>query len=194
MLLLVDDDPKFLEEAIMVLPRSERIYIASDADSATRVLRRLGPDLGIALVDLNLPGTSGFDLIRQMQRLDSTLPLIAISGVSSAEVLASAKTFGAIDTLSKPITAHWNLLIERVRRGAHPLTAARIPTEATTPQEFRQFEHRPWTGHFRCPCGVRLTFAQDSIIYLQLSDIRRDGQSKYGNCPNCGVAHIVRWT
>src|ERR1041384_1226921 len=115
MILGVDDDPAFVEQAFTNLPRTDRVYFASDANHAAGVLRS-GVELAVALVDLDLPGTSGFDLIHRMRQSDSALPLLAISGVYCGEVLESAKALGANETLRKPFTPAWNSVIDRVRR------------------------------------------------------------------------------
>lgn len=116
MILIVDDDPNFLEHAHSTLGRQERVYVASNADHAMMLLGYIGADVGIALVDLDLPGTSGFDLIEKIRHFDSKLPVIAVSGVVSESVLESAREFGARETLRKPISGEWKPAIERLRR------------------------------------------------------------------------------
>ena len=103
MILIVDDDPNFLEHARSALGSQDRVYFASNAQHAMMLLSYIGADLGIALVDLDLPGMSGFDLIGQIRRFDPKLPVIAVSGVVNRAALESAKEFGAVEILRKPI-------------------------------------------------------------------------------------------
>ncbi len=116
MILLVDDDPNFLEYAHAAFGRQERVYFASNADHAMMLLGYIGADVGIALIDLDLPGMSGFDLISRIRNFDSKLPVVAVSGVVNEAALESAKEFGAIETLRKPITRDWKPVIDRIRR------------------------------------------------------------------------------
>jgi CheY-like chemotaxis protein len=193
MILLVDDDPEFLERSFATLNRPERIWYASDADQAMNVVRRAGAALNLGLVDLDLPRTSGFELIRQLKQFDSRLPLIAISGVFSSAVLESATAFGAGDTLPKPVTGSWNPVIDRMLCRPSQSNATPPPVVVDTAAHPFTVEHRVGTGHFRCLCGARLTFSPDSSIYTQLSDVHRGERLKTGVCPACRVVHVVKW-
>jgi CheY-like chemotaxis protein len=115
MILLVDDDPQFLEEAERVLGRREPVFFANTLKGAFDLMATIGQGVTVALVDLDLPPVDGFELIRKLHRGFPTLPLIAISGVVNAEVLESARAFGAVETLRKPVTKTWCEVIDRVR-------------------------------------------------------------------------------
>jgi len=116
MILIVDDDPSFLEYANAAFGTRNRVCFASDAPHAMGLLDYLGPQVGVALIDLDLPGVSGFDLIHDIRKNDPDLPIIAISGVFSDAALASATEIGANEALRKPITADWKTVIDRIRR------------------------------------------------------------------------------
>jgi len=53
MILVVDDDEAFLEQAQEILNRNRQVFLASDADRAFELAQ------GVALVDLDLPGEDG---------------------------------------------------------------------------------------------------------------------------------------
>jgi len=116
MILIVDDDPSFLEYANAALGAHTRVCFASDAPHAIGLLDYLGSQVGVALVDLDLPGTSGFDLIHEIRQKYPELPIVAISGVFSEAALLGATEVGADGTLRKPITSDWKLTIDRIRR------------------------------------------------------------------------------
>lgn len=111
MILIVDDDAEFLESARMALPFDR--LCATTAGQAMGLLRAI--DFSLALVDLDLPDESGFDLINEIHTANPALPVIAISGVYAANVLESAREFGAVDVLRKPVTKDWAALVDRVR-------------------------------------------------------------------------------
>jgi DNA-binding NtrC family response regulator len=115
MLLIVDNDPQFLQEAEESLHNPKGVFFARDAVQAKELMGSVGAVFSAVLVDLDMPGQDGFSLIREMHQSYPKLPLIAISGVFHPDVLESAKLVGAADTLPKPISAEWNAVIDRVR-------------------------------------------------------------------------------
>ena len=115
MLLIVDDDPEFLEQAKRILDAGRGVFFASGARQAKDLLDHLGSGVSVALVDLDLPGEDGFTLIRELHRRSPYLPIIAISGVLQPSVLESARSFGAVETLRKPVTESWNAVIDSLR-------------------------------------------------------------------------------
>jgi DNA-binding NtrC family response regulator len=119
MVLIVDDDPIFLGNATVTLTSAgERVLCAPDAERALDLVSRIGSEFGIALIDLDLRESSGFDLITDIKKLDMDLPIIAISGVLSVAALESARVFGVEGLLRKPPGTEWNNEIARLRR--HP--------------------------------------------------------------------------
>ena len=169
MILLVDDDTEFQSEARQI-PALQPMVAAGRAEQANRLVEHLGGELALALVDLDLPEINGFQLIEELKKSQPALPVIAISGVFSNDVLASAKLLGANEVLKKPITPEWFQTVER----------------------FVGVTHKPATGHFRCRCGARLMFGSGSASLQQVSDVQRIGSVKRGRCPNCGLLHRVR--
>ena len=119
MILIVDDDPYFLGDAVRALGPSETVKYASDAPGAMNLLRSPSNQFTLVLVDLNLPGISGFDLIQAIRSLDAGLPIIAVSGVLAEAPLETARYFGASETLRKPVTLDWKATIDRLRRHYH---------------------------------------------------------------------------
>jgi two-component system, response regulator AauR len=116
MLLIVDDDPTFLERAEELLDGVGRgIFFARNAEHARELMGTVGDGFSVVMIDLDLPGQDGFSLIAEMRRRFPTLPVIAISGVVQKHVLESAKLLGAADTLQKPIGPEWTSTIARVR-------------------------------------------------------------------------------
>jgi CheY-like chemotaxis protein len=115
MLLIVDDDPRFLEAAERMLNPGRGVFFAGNARHAKQLIRIIGDALSVVLIDLDLPGEDGFSLIRELRDAFPDLPLIAISGVVPRDVLESAKALGAAEALPKPINSAWNAAIDRAR-------------------------------------------------------------------------------
>ena len=104
------------------------------------LLKTMENHISVVLVDLNLEGTNGFDLIAAMHTRQPELPIIAISGVYAGPALESAKTIGAVETLQKPIHREWYTILERVLVNAQREADAserdnQFPVEHLTPRE-----------------------------------------------------------
>lgn len=103
-LVLVVDDSKFFREMIIDIlkPLPVDKVTAGNAEEALEVIRSRRPAL--VLLDLNLPGKSGYDLIREV-RQDSAVKgtrLLAMSGVFRKETdVAEVIRAGADDFINK---------------------------------------------------------------------------------------------
>jgi DNA-binding NarL/FixJ family response regulator len=66
--LIVDDSPPFIRAARGLLERQgiTVVGVASDSEEALQQARRLRPD--VALVDIDLGGESGFDVVRRLRQ------------------------------------------------------------------------------------------------------------------------------
>ena len=115
MILIVDDDPSFLETAREILNRTRQVFLASHSRQAFNLAKDLG--FSVVLVDLDLKGQEGIALIRKIRANVPGLPIIAISGVFQEHVLESARTLGAAETLRKPIDSEWNAALSRLQPG-----------------------------------------------------------------------------
>ena len=122
MLLIVDDDPAFLEKAVGVLNSGRGIFLAGDAEQAKLLMSLMGAEFSLMLIDLELPGQDGFSFIRELHCQFPNLLLIAITGVYDAYALETARMMGAVAALSKPITNEWDATIARARSRAIPTT------------------------------------------------------------------------
>jgi DNA-binding NarL/FixJ family response regulator len=92
----VDDEPLFLEALDALLARDERVEVVARVDSgeaALEIAEEAHPD--VALVDLAMPGTDGFETTRRMIRGWPNLKVIVVSGVSGEPARAEAFEAGA---------------------------------------------------------------------------------------------------
>ena len=62
MILVVASDLTVLDQAQQILNRDRQVFLAPDASQALELAGNLG--FSVALVDLDLPGGGGFDLIK----------------------------------------------------------------------------------------------------------------------------------
>jgi DNA-binding NtrC family response regulator len=93
-ILIIDDDDGYRSML-------ERILIRAGYSVTTACDGREGMDavnaeqLDLVLVDVNLPGINGIEVVRQIQEIDSSLPCIVITGQGSAEYSLEALKAGA---------------------------------------------------------------------------------------------------
>jgi DNA-binding NarL/FixJ family response regulator len=90
-LLIVDDDARFRELLRMVLedaPEFEVVGEAQEGSGALEAARELGPD--VVLLDINLPDTTGFELVPLLaaEAGDPEVVLISSRGDETYEELA----------------------------------------------------------------------------------------------------------
>ncbi len=71
--------------------------------SAEEALRGLSADFpGIVVSDIKMPGMDGMQLLKKLRGLDSTLPVIMITGHGDVPMAVEAMRMGAFDFLEKP--------------------------------------------------------------------------------------------
>ena len=60
-------------------------------------------DVACLVVDQNMPGMTGLDLLRELDESGQTIPTLLITGAPDSRLAQEARTLGAIEVLSKPI-------------------------------------------------------------------------------------------
>jgi len=113
MILVVDSDPTVLDQAQKILNRDRQVFLALDATRALELSGNLG--FSVALVDLDLPGGAGFDLIRTLRRNVPDLQIIAVTNAIHSLSAEDAKKLGVVAVLKKPITPDWKPVVDRIR-------------------------------------------------------------------------------
>lgn len=101
MILFVDDDPKagelmlrFAQDA----PFDCRVF--RDPHQALEYLQHHGAELIVS--DLRMPGMSGIELLTEVRRRDSEIPVIIITAYSTVDNAVEALRLGATDFIKKP--------------------------------------------------------------------------------------------
>ena len=106
MVLIVDDEPAIARLAETIL--RQHGYEALTAHSAAEALQHFERQTGrirAALTDIMMPFGDGRDLIATLHALDSRLPIVAMSGVATAELQCETRDRGACGFLCKPFSA-----------------------------------------------------------------------------------------
>lgn len=110
-ILIVDDDHDLLALVAFALQQAGYAVVkATDAPSALRVFAAESPDL--AILDINLPVGSGFDICRSI-RAESRIPIMMLTVRGEEQDLVQALELGADDYLTKPFSPR--TLLARVK-------------------------------------------------------------------------------
>jgi two-component system KDP operon response regulator KdpE len=111
LVLIADDQPEFSRLVTLSLEREGfRVASAPDGLSAIDRVSELNPDL--LLLDIGMPGMSGLDVLREI-RDTHAMPVIFISGMSTASAMTTGLDQGADDYIAKPF--HPTELAARIR-------------------------------------------------------------------------------
>jgi DNA-binding response OmpR family regulator len=110
-ILVVDDDPDLLSLVAFALTQAGFVVVkAVDVSTALAAFAAESPDL--AILDINLPGGSGFDICEAIRR-QSRIPVMMLTARSEEKDLVRALDMGADDYLIKPFSPR--TLLARVR-------------------------------------------------------------------------------
>ena len=100
-ILVVDD-----EAPVRDLLHSQLAFLGYDcalaADAATALRLAVADPPAVVLSDIEMPGTSGLELLRSLKELDENVPVVMVSGVQDLEVVRRSIQKGAYDYLVKP--------------------------------------------------------------------------------------------
>ena len=101
--ILVADDDKTCRDSIQkVLEREgHKVQAAADVDSALKVL---GADhFDLVVCDYRMPEKTGIDLLLELRKQHSPVPVLMISAFADAHTEAAVRELGALELLKKPI-------------------------------------------------------------------------------------------
>lgn len=101
-IIIIDDNPSVLSVLVSIVESLG--YEASPASTGPRGLALIAdrrPDL--VMLDLNMPGMSGQEVLDHLIRTDAQLPVLIITGNASADEEADLRRRGAVGLLRKPV-------------------------------------------------------------------------------------------
>ncbi len=129
-ILCIDDSKDMLLILVATLTKAGYVvYSAPTPALGLSIAKSLNPDL--VLLDIMMPGTSGYDVCKALQQDPQTsrIPVVFLSALTQAQNKVSALASGGVDYLTKPFTK--DTLLDMVRRYAVNKTA---PGACAAPQ------------------------------------------------------------
>ena len=166
LVLLVEDDADSANMTKLILEREGMsVKIAKDGGQAQSFFVMQKPDF--VILDLILPGESGFEICDRLKHSDDTIPILIFSAIDSDESRALAKRVGADGYLTKPVEPE--RLMATIRQVAESVwSKARQENTKESSDRIR----------FACICGKR----------FRVSTTHK-GRSMV--CPQCGEPMTV---
>jgi DNA-binding NarL/FixJ family response regulator len=101
-IIIADDHPVVREGLSVMLSTQEDFYVAGEAASGQDVIRQiqeLKPD--VVLLDLEMPGIDGVEVIRQIRADGNNVPVIIFTAFDTDELILSGLQAGANGYLLK---------------------------------------------------------------------------------------------
>lgn len=99
---LIDDDAAVLDSLRLYIELNGVIVCSfSTAEAFLAILGSVGT-VDCVVADVRMPGLSGIDLVRKMQALNSSLPIILITAHGDVDMAVAAIKLGAFDFIEKP--------------------------------------------------------------------------------------------
>ncbi len=113
-ILVIDDEESMRDSCSMILAKDGfRSETAENGTVGLEKIQSLNPDL--VLIDLKMPGISGFEVLEKAKEFDPNIIAIVITGYATVESAVEAMKKGAYDFLPKPFTPDQLRLI--IKRG-----------------------------------------------------------------------------
>lgn len=166
-ILVVDDDKKLTEIIERYLSQYEfKVFVANDGKEFENIIKDKKPDL--ILLDVMLPGESGFDILREVQK-NFDVPVIMLTAKGDEVDKVIGLEMGADDYITKPFSIRE--LIARIRTVLRRANA--YPSDFANKKEIH-FENMQVVPDRRALIlfnkEVELTKTEFEILYLLTSN------------------------
>ncbi len=127
---LIADDERSICDAFAALVSSEghESRIVANGDDALRAFTAARPD--VVFLDVRMPGRDGITILKEMQALDATVPVIIMTAHGSLATAGEALRANAFDYLGKPLELVQARAV--LRRALHRPTASSVAIATDT--------------------------------------------------------------
>ncbi|SDW32180.1 response regulator transcription factor [Litoreibacter albidus] len=103
--LLVEDEPNIIEAISFLLERDGwTVRIHAEGADAVEAVARVSPD--VVILDVMLPGRSGFDILRDLRNQSGTrdLPILMLTARGQTKDRELAESYGVSHFMTKPFS------------------------------------------------------------------------------------------
>jgi DNA-binding NarL/FixJ family response regulator len=190
--LLVDDHTIARNGVRLMLGTADDVEVAAEAENGQQALELLrARQFDVALLDINLPGKSGLDLLRQFRSLQPSMAVLMLSTYSEDIYAVRALKQGAAGYLTKDVPTQ--VLVGAVRSAAaggkyvSPATAEKLVTllggsgaggnlEALSDRELEVFK-RIAAGESLVQIGEKLHLSPNTVTTYRARILEKMGMS-----------------
>lgn len=116
-ILIADDEPAFLESLSLILEREFNVLTAPDGLIGLSIINT--HPLSLAILDLDMPGMDGMELLRLIRQENSALPVLIMTGRVDETCRTNCSDLNVQGYLEKPVDIP--VLIEKIREIIQPL-------------------------------------------------------------------------
>jgi DNA-binding response OmpR family regulator len=120
--ILVIDDQSEVRAMIAIVLRINHFEIVGAASGAAGLKEFENSKFDLAIVDIFLQGTNGLDVIRMMRERIPDLPVVAISGMTTLDIVAASPELSNVICLQKPFRP--NQLVRAIAAALGPAWAS----------------------------------------------------------------------
>jgi DNA-binding NtrC family response regulator len=99
--LIVEDD-KHIRDVLAETLKGMGLAVEAFATGELALARAVDQGFCLALVDLNLPGIKGIEILRRLRAIDAELPVVMMTAYHTHDTILAARASGAVDFLCKP--------------------------------------------------------------------------------------------
>ena len=99
--LVVDDDSQ-VTSALGECLESFKYDLKIAGTGAEALAKVKESDIALVMLDINLPDFSGFDILSKIKEMDSSIPVVIMTGFISTEAAIEAMKMGAYEFITKP--------------------------------------------------------------------------------------------
>jgi two-component system, NtrC family, response regulator AtoC len=102
-LLVIEDELVLAKNIARYFERQgHSVAVVHDGESGVGSARELRPD--VVIVDFQLPGLNGLEVIRELRRMDDEIRIVMITGHGTINLAVEAMKAGSMDLLTKPLS------------------------------------------------------------------------------------------
>ena len=99
-LLILDDEQDILQMLKSCFKEDVDLFLETESDAALRCIAAERPN--VAIIDINLQGKSGLEVLKEAKKIDPGLAVIIATGFGTTQTAIEAMKLGAYDYLTKP--------------------------------------------------------------------------------------------
>ena len=105
-LFIVDDEPANIKMLSVGLRDDYEISVAVDGQEAVDAISKAAASIDLILLDVNMPGLSGYIVCSALKRMKQTkhIPVIFITARNTVESEEKGLDLGAVDYITKPFS------------------------------------------------------------------------------------------